>query len=142
MTFAENEEVIISDLKSKLSHSGKIIEVLGRNTYLADYGNSPQHVSGDVISKMSNKSKCQVGGSQNVTEPNSQSIENNNDDQDMLVDQNDEIMSISTDSTSDNDVTDVDRVPIFYVPQQATRRYRRNQAMLGPVVNQRLRNRW
>ena len=114
---------------------------MGRNTYLADYGNGPQHVSGDVISKMSNKSKCQVGGSQNVTEPNSQAIENNIDDQDMLVDQNDEIKSISTDSTSDNDVTDVQKVPIFYAPRQARRRYRRNQEMLGPIINQRLRNR-
>ena len=61
MTFAENEEVIVYDLKSKLSHPGKIIEVLGNNTYLADYGNGPQHVSVDVISKMSNMSRHQIG---------------------------------------------------------------------------------
>ena len=56
------------------------------------------------------------------------------------MDQDDDIMSISTD-TSDHDVTDtVNRVPIVYVPRQV-RRYRCNQDMLGPVVNQRLRNR-
>ena len=141
MTFAEDDEVIVYDLKSKLSYTGKIIEVLGNNTYLADYGNGPQHVSGDVISKVSDMSKRQIGVSQDVIEPNGQSIENGNDDEDMLVDQNDDIMSISTDTTSEHDVTDiVNRIPIVHVPRQV-RRYRRNAEMLGPVVNQRLRNR-
>merc|ERR1711888_143131 len=39
-TFAEGEEVIVNDLKSKLSSKGKIIEVLSNNTYLTDCGNT------------------------------------------------------------------------------------------------------
>ena len=139
VTFIENENVVIYDLKTKLSHKGKIIEVLGNNTYLAEYGKGPQHISGDVISKC-NISKRQIGVSQDIVEPNSQLIDNNVNDEDMLVEQN-EIMSISTDTTSDNDVTDaVNVVPIVYAPRQQVRRYRRNQDMLGPVVNQRLCN--
>ena len=112
-TFAEDEEVIVYDLKSKLSSTGKIIEVLGNNTYLADCGNGPQHISGDVISKVSDVSKRQIGVSQDGLEPNNQSVENENSDEDMLVDQDVDIMSITTDSSSEQDVTDIyDRIPI------------------------------
>ena len=75
VTFEENEDVIIYDLKTKLSHSGKILEILGRNTYLADFGNGPQHISGDIISKKTNKSKCNNSDSQNGSKCN------NNDSQ-------------------------------------------------------------
>ena len=69
-------------------------------------------------------------------------IDNNVNDEDMLVDQ-DEIMSISTDTTSDSDVIDAvnNVIPIVYTPRRQVRRGRRNQDMLGPVINQRLRNR-
>ena len=40
-TFAEGEEVIVYDFKTKLSSMGKIVEVLGNNTYLADCGKGP-----------------------------------------------------------------------------------------------------
>ena len=63
-TFAEGEEVIVYDLKSKLSSTGKITEVLGNNTYLADSGNGPQHISGDVISRVSDVSRRQIGSRQ------------------------------------------------------------------------------
>ena len=66
-TFIEGEEVIIYDLKTKLSSKGKIVEVLGSNTYLADCGNGPQHISGDVISRMADVSSgrsSSSGGSQ------------------------------------------------------------------------------
>ena len=101
VTFEENEDVIIYDLKTKLSHSGKILEILGRNTYLADFGNGPQHISGDIISKKTNKSKCNNSDSQNGSELISQTVENGNENQDMLIDVNDEILSVSTDSSSD-----------------------------------------
>ena len=61
-TFTEDEEVIVYDLKSKLSSKGKITEVLGNNTYLANCGKGPQHISGDVISRISEVAKRQVGG--------------------------------------------------------------------------------
>ena len=50
--FAVGEKVIVYDLKTKLSSAGKITKVLGNNTYLADVGNGPQHISGDVISRL------------------------------------------------------------------------------------------
>ena len=50
--------------------------------------------------------------------------------------------AVYIDSSSKHDVTDiVDRIPIFYAPRQPRRRYRRNQETLGPVINQKLRNR-
>ena len=62
-TFAEGEEVIVYNLKSKISSKGKIVEVLGNNTYLADCGKGPQHISGDVISRISDVSRRQIGSS-------------------------------------------------------------------------------
>ena len=55
------KEVIVYDLKSKLSSKGKITEVLGNNTYLADCDKGLQHISGDVISRISGVAKRQVG---------------------------------------------------------------------------------
>ena len=51
-TFAEDEEVTVYDNKTRLSTAGKIMEVLGRNTYLVECGKGPQHISGDLISKV------------------------------------------------------------------------------------------
>ena len=50
--FLEGEEVIIYDAHTKVSQKGKIVEVLGRNTYLADVNGLAKHVSGDVVSKV------------------------------------------------------------------------------------------
>ena len=63
-TFEENEEVIVYDVKSKLSSKGRICEVLGNNTYLADVGDGPRHVSGDCISKISASAGRNIGGAQ------------------------------------------------------------------------------
>ena len=49
------------DVKTKLSSKGKIIEVLGNNTYLADCGEGPKHVSGDLLSRVSATSQCDIG---------------------------------------------------------------------------------
>ena len=69
--FAEGEQVIVYDLKSKLSSTGRVLEVLGNNTYLIDCGNGPQHISGDVVSRVSDVSRRQ-NGSQNGSNPNRQ----------------------------------------------------------------------
>ena len=55
------------DIRSKLSPKGKITEVLGNNTYLADCGKGPQHVSGDVISRVADVATRTVGGVQQQT---------------------------------------------------------------------------
>ena len=51
-TFSEGEEVTVYDNRTKLSAAGKIVEVLGKNTYLVDCGKGPQHISGDLISRV------------------------------------------------------------------------------------------
>ena len=51
-TFVEGERVIIYDNRFKVSSAGKILEVLGNNTYLADCGKGPQHISGNCISSV------------------------------------------------------------------------------------------
>ena len=52
-TFTEGEHVIVYDFKSKLSSRGKIVKVLGHNTYSVDCGKGLQHVSGSALSKSS-----------------------------------------------------------------------------------------
>ena len=66
-TFAEDDEVTVYDNRTKLSTAGKILEVLGRNTYLVECGKGPQHISGDLISKVSALVDRDIG-SNNVTQ--------------------------------------------------------------------------
>ena len=54
-TYAEGDDVIVYDNRTKVSSKGKIVEVLGNNTYLADCGFGSKHVSGDVLSKASSE---------------------------------------------------------------------------------------
>ena len=86
--FEEGEEVVVYDNRTKLSSSGNILEVLGNNTYLADCGNGPKHVSGDLISKVSGTSGRDIGGDDSMTQEIGQ--------EDLLEDDN---MSISSESS-------------------------------------------
>ena len=80
-TFAEGDEVIVYDNRSRLSATGKILEVLGNNTYLADCGKGSQHISGDLISKVSEITDREIGGSSEVQqEVGDDSLEVDNDD--------------------------------------------------------------
>ena len=65
-TFSEGEDVVVYDNKSKLSAEGKILDVLGNNTYLADCGKGPQYISGDLISKVAAAADREIGGSNGV----------------------------------------------------------------------------
>ena len=82
-TFAEGEKVVIYDNRFKISSAGKILEVLGNNTYLADCGKGPQHVSGDCISREPDVATRQVGEGQRV-----QPQHVRDDDDDDVVDVN------------------------------------------------------
>ena len=127
MTFAEEEEVIVYDLKSKLSSRGKVIEVLGNNTYLVDCGKGPQHISGDVLSRASRVAA--PGVAPNVGDQ-MQTAEN----VDVLEPEDVEPVSDSS-SESEAEYGEVIRVA-------APRRRRRVRAeQLGPVVPHRLRQR-
>ena len=68
---------MVYDLKSKLSARGKVVEVLGNNTYLVDCGKGPRHISGDVLSKASRVATPGVapsGGDQMQTAENDVSV--------------------------------------------------------------------
>ena len=54
------------DNRTKLSAAGKILEVLANNTYLPDCGKGPQHISGDLISKVSAAADREIGSSNRV----------------------------------------------------------------------------
>ena len=126
------------DLKSKLSSTGKIVEVLGNNTYLADCGNGPQHISGDVISRVSDVSRHQIGDRQ-TAEKDAGGQDRHSAEVDVIMDQ-DDVISISSDSYEDQDDVLEDVIPRILVPRRG-RRYRRNAEMLGPVRVQRLHTR-
>ena len=133
------------DLKSKLSSTGRIIEVLGNNTYLADCGNGPQHISGDVISRISDVSSRQIGEAvvpvRHTAETDDGGEDRHSAEIDVFVDQDDDVLSISTNSTEEDvthDVIQEDIIPIVPIPRNV-RRYRRNEEALGPVCRQRLR---
>ena len=99
-TFAEGEDVVVYDNRFKLSSVGKIIEVLGNNTYLTDCGKGPQHVSGDCISRMPDVATRQVGGGQEVQPQQAR------DDQDLVnaVGQEDDNMSMTSESSIVSDI--------------------------------------
>ena len=108
--------------------------MLGNNTYLADCGNGPEHTSGDVISRISGIRK----DSKNGSNPSRQQVEVENSDQDVLVDQDMDVVSVTSDSSSEQDIDVSDVIPVINVPRRA-RRYRHRAEMLGPVLDQRLR---
>ena len=121
-TFEEDEEVVVYDIKSKISSKGKICEVLGNNTYLADCGNGPKHVSGDCISKVAALAERSIGGAH---------MEKEDLVSDGVADEEDNI-SIVSDSSIGSAIFDA-------APQNnnAVRRVRRTQVeQLGsPVAN-------
>ena len=98
-TFSENDDVTVYDNRTKLSAAGKILEVLGNDTYLADCGKGPQHISGDLISKVSAAADREIVSSNRVQ----QEIEDDN-----LVVNNDfydeDNVSIASESSIGSDI--------------------------------------
>ena len=131
-TFAEGEEVIVYDIRSKLSSNGKITDLLGTNTYLADYGKGPQHISGDVISRISDVAQRPVGQNNEVPEQPGQTAKD-----DVLMDQEDG-MSIVSESSMDSEGVQEVIIPEIPIPR---RRRRMRADRLGPVKVQWLRPR-
>ena len=102
--FSEGEEVVVYDNHTKVSSSGNIVEVLGNNTYLADCGNGPKHVSGDLISRVSETATRNIGGEDIVHQEIGQ--------EDLVDDDN---MSIVSDSSFGSEILTLDDVHV--VPQ-------------------------
>ena len=118
---------MVYDLKSKLSARGKVVEVLGNNTYLVDCGKGPQHISGDVLSKvkLATPSVDPSGGDQMHTASNDASI----------LEQED-VEPVSDSSSEDE--ADYSEIIQAAVPR---RRRRVRAEHLGPVLQHRLRQR-
>ena len=125
-TYAEEEEVVVYDLKTKLSARGKIVEVLGNNNYLVDCGKGTQHISGDVLSKVKLATpSMDLSGSDQTHTAN---------DTSNLVQEDVEPVSDS----SSEDEAEYSEV----IPAAVPRRRRRVRAeQLGPVIQHRLRRR-
>ena len=124
-TFAEEDEVIVYDLKSKLSSTGRIVEVLGNNTYLVDCGNGPQHVSGDVLSRISNVSRRQIGEAVRHT------AEIDDGGQENIIMDQDDVISVCSESSDEEDVTQDVTFDVPVIPR--CRKRVRRVAELGPV---------
>ena len=140
-TFEEGEKVIVYDNRFKLSSAGKILEVLGNNTYLADVeGKGEQHVSGDVLSKVGDVATRQVGGQQQQLEDDNAGV-----DVDLVEDDNMSVASVSSIGSEIFNTPDVPvrRNPAVPVHVEPRRRRRRSAEMLGnnQVIRQRLRPR-
>ena len=114
------------DFKSKLSSRGKIVKVLGHNTYSVDCGKGLQHVSGSALSKSSWQPRDDSSfGDQMLTA---------DQDQDLVQ----EDVVTESDSSSDDD----DEVYHDVVPAAVPRRRRRvREEHLGPTIPHRLRQR-
>ena len=130
--FIENDEIIMYDLKTKLSSRGKVVEVLGNNTYSVDCGKGLQHVSGDVLSQSSRHPRDDSSrGDQMLTAQDSQDLVQEDLSQDLVQE------DMMSDSSSEDEE--------YYngvVPAALPRRRRRVRAeLLGPTVAQRLRQR-
>ena len=54
------------------------------------------------------------------------------------MDQDMDVVSVTSDSSSEQDIDVSDVIPVINVPRRA-RRYRHKAEMLGPVLEQRLR---
>ena len=96
----------------------------------------PQHISGDVISRISEVAKRQVGRQfpEVLGREDRQSAE-----VDVFLEQEDGISIISDDSSEDSDGVLDDFIPRMPVARRGRRK--RKAEMLGPVREQRLRTR-
>ena len=53
----------VYDNHNKVSDKGKILEIMGRNNFLVESENGTKHVSGDVMTKISDIVNRPMGGS-------------------------------------------------------------------------------
>ena len=118
---------MVYDLKSKLSAWGKVLEVLGNNTYLVDCGKGPQHISGDVLSRV------KLASPSMDPSVSDQSHTANNETSSL---QQEDVEPIS-DSSSEDEAEYGDIIQAA-IPR---RRRRVRAEHLGPVVEHRLRQR-
>ena len=60
--FQEGDDVNVFDNHTEVSYKGKITEVMGRNNYLVESEHGTKHVSGDVLTKISDIVNRPTGG--------------------------------------------------------------------------------
>ena len=99
--FAEEEKVVVYDNRSRLSTAGKVLEVLGNNTYLVECGKGPQHISGDLMSRVPGSADRDIGGGNIVQQEIGDDNVAVNEEP---LSQEDDEMSIASDSSIGSDL--------------------------------------
>ena len=133
-SFEEGEEVIFYNAHTKLSHAGKIVEVLGNNNYLADIDGLTKHVSGDVISKVGVPGIADTGTRGDIAGINSTQ-------EDILDQDREDIASVCTESSIGSDIGNSQVVggnvamPPTLVAHHRRRRRREADSLGQPVAN-------
>ena len=138
--FAEGDEVVVYDNKSKLSTDGKIIEVMGNNNYLVECGKGPQHISGDCISLIPAAANREIGN------PDVQQQQIDGDNPSGEFSQEDDNVSVMFESSMGSDIVAAIPDDVMGNHPQAggdvpRGRRRRRIDQLGPACPYRLRPR-
>ena len=126
--------MVVYDNRAKVSAAGKILEVLGTNTYLVECGKGPQHISGDVISKVPVTADRRIGGENIGQQENGETADGGPEVQE------DDNMSVVSESSVGSDLVMAPNDDHMVINR---RRRRTRLDQLGPVEQglQRLRPR-
>ena len=93
--FDEGDKVVVYDNHKKLSYPAVVSEILGTNNYLVNSDNGPKHVSGDVLSRVSETATADPTADIDTNHPEAATVEDDNDETDNV--------SISSDLSEDLD---------------------------------------
>ena len=76
--FDEGDKVVVYDNHKKLSYPAVVSEILGTNNYLVNSDNGPKHVSGDVLSRVSETATAVPTADIDTNHPEAVTVENDN----------------------------------------------------------------
>ena len=100
--FQEEDEVNVFDNHKGISYKGKIKEILGRNNYLVESENGTKHISGDVLTKISDIVNRPTGGNTQFIEDDEDLESIQSDISDMSEDLEDVITPLEADPYGTN----------------------------------------
>ena len=76
--FEEGENVVVYDAHRKLLYPAVVSEILGTNNYLVNSDNVPKHISGDVLSRVSDTATAVTTSDTETNQPTTDTIEDDN----------------------------------------------------------------
>ena len=100
--FQEGDDVNVFDNHTEVSYKGKVTEVLGKNNYLVDSEHGTKHVSGDVLTKISDIVNRPTGGNTQFIEDDEDLESIQSDISDMSEDLEDVITPLEADPYGTN----------------------------------------